>query len=77
MLPMPGQSSAAPAPQHSKAQTRIQLGVVQIVGRTVFNVPIFGYIDAIEMSVSNLGGGIEKVTVRASASIGKVKRTRP
>ena len=28
------------------------VGVVQIVGRTVFNAPIFGYIDAIEMSIA-------------------------
>lgn len=28
------------------------VGVVQIVGRTVFNMPIFGYIDAIEMSIA-------------------------
>ncbi len=28
------------------------VGVVQIVGRTVFNIPIFGYIDAIEMSIA-------------------------
>lgn len=28
------------------------VGVAQIVGRTVFNVPIFGYIDAIEMSIA-------------------------
>ena len=28
------------------------VGVVQIVGRTVFNYPIFGYIDAIEMSIA-------------------------
>lgn len=28
------------------------VGVTQIVGRTVFNMPIFGYIDAIEMSIA-------------------------
>ena len=28
------------------------VGVCQIVGRTVFNFPIFGYIDAIEMSIA-------------------------
>lgn len=28
------------------------VGVAQIVGRTVFNFPIFGYIDAIEMSIA-------------------------
>lgn len=28
------------------------VGVVQIVGRTIFNAPIFGYIDAIEMSIA-------------------------
>lgn len=28
------------------------VGVCQIVGRTVFNYPIFGYIDAIEMSIA-------------------------
>ncbi|WPZ32143.1 TRAP transporter small permease [Thalassobaculum sp. OXR-137] len=28
------------------------VGVAQIVGRTVFNLPIFGYIDAIEMSIA-------------------------
>lgn len=28
------------------------VGVTQIVGRTIFNAPIFGYIDAIEMSIA-------------------------
>lgn len=30
----------------------MMVGVVQIVGRKIFNTPIFGYIDAVEMSIA-------------------------